>query len=114
MLRPSSGDNTREGLVLKRNPSTVSVAEGSSSAEWFCLFPPFQEDLGLEWLWRLKGPELRLEQSSVLPGNRGDFEEGRVWNVDLSPHHGADKDERQNRPDFMFTKEAVTCQTLTM
>lgn len=53
----------------------------------------------------LKGPELGLEQSSVFPGDRGDIEEGRGWNVDLSPYHEADKG--QNRPKLMFTEEAA-------
>lgn len=60
----------------------------------------------------LKGPELGLEQSSVLPEDRRDVEEGREWNVNLSPYHGADKG--QNRPELMFTEEAVAGSTLTM
>lgn len=63
--------------------------------------------MGLERLWWLS-----RDQSSVLLGNKGDFEEGRGWNVDLSPHHRADKG--QNHLELMFTEEAVVGQTLTM
>lgn len=82
------------------------MAGGSSSDEGFCLFPLFQEELGLERVWWLEGPELGLEQSSVLLGNRRNFEAGRGWNVDLSPSHRADKG--QNHPEFMVTKEWLT------